>query len=295
MKKHLLLFGALALFVNLTSCKKEGSPATNSKVSEKETKLKVNTLPAPTYVDLALIARKPGENFDTYYASFHGSGVYVIAPFSYDAAKYPGLVNGVPCFGQSMYADNGASIDYQNTGIDGNVFQVTQTLFSYTDYSSIHSDMDKYFKAADAFRKSGATGTGPNIFDYVKNNYTSTNGSVIISVGKLIRVTTGSHWALAEINYPLPGQTPYTIPSTFINVPDPNNASIHYFLQGDKGLITSGNIEYLSNGSYTNGPAISVSGRYFPVTAGSSNYHSIGTVIRTDYSTLAFDQTDNTN
>ncbi len=141
--------GVLTLFLALTSCKKETKISTNAASTDNTSKLKTNTLPAPTYVDLALVARKPGENFDTYHATFHGSSIYLIGPLVYDQAKYPNLVNGVPGFGQSMYGDNYATVDYQNTGPDGNVFGGTQGTMSVTDLSAYHKDLESYFKAVD--------------------------------------------------------------------------------------------------------------------------------------------------
>ncbi|MDN3582365.1 hypothetical protein [Mucilaginibacter flavus] len=245
-------------------------------------------------MDLALVARKPGENFDTYHATFHGSSIYLIGPLVYDQAKYPNLVNGVPGFGQSMYGDNYATVDYQNTGPDGNVFGGTQGTMSVTDLSAYHKDLESYFKAVDTQALSG-NGPIPLIYDYVKQSYPTSSGGILFFTGKVIRVTTGTHIAFADINYPLPAATPYTIPSTFINVPDPNNSSIHYFLQGDKGTISNGHIAYLNGTVYTNGPAIAVSGSYTQVTVGAGDFHSIGTIIRQDNTTFRFDQVDNTN
>jgi hypothetical protein len=257
MKKHLLLLGAFALTMAVSSCKKENSDLAVKATSEAG-KLKVNTLPQPTYYDLELIPRQPGENYDTYYANFHGSNVYIVGPPIYDQAKYPTLVNGVPCFGQSMYSTNEGVIEYQNTGADGNVFEVSQGHMLYTDYSKVNSDLDSYFKAEDAFQKFHNAGAQePSIFSYVSNNYKSTSTSLdlYLFVGKVIRVTTGTHWALAEINYPLPPPSSTTNTSTkFLDgVPDPITGYI-YHIWGFNGLVNKVP------------DAISVAGTYTPTT-----------------------------
>lgn len=298
MKKQLLLLSATILIVGLTSCKKENSKVADSPGGKNGPKLTVNTLPAPTYNELYLIARKPGENYDTYYGTFHGSNVYVVGTPVYDYVRYPTLVNGVPCMAQSMYSDNEGTIDVLNTGPDGNVFQISQGHMSYTDYSQLHTDFDNYFKAQTTWIKAGATGVEPSIFSYVKRDYKSSTSSSdpFLYVGKLIRVTTGSHWALAEIDYPLPSALPTGIPSTFIDVADPTNPAIHYFLQGDKGKISQGNIATQNSaGSWSTGAAIDVSGLYTQVTPGTGDYHSWGSIVRLDHTIFRFDQIANTN
>ncbi|GAA3971947.1 hypothetical protein [Mucilaginibacter dorajii] len=297
MKKQLLLLGAIALFLGLTSCKKE--LAKTADVTKKDSKLSVNTLPAQTYNELTLIPRKAGENYDTYYTTFHGSNVYVTGNALYDQDKYPTLVNGQPCYAESMYSDNEGAIDFFNTGTDGNVFQISQGHWVYTDYTQMVTDFDNYFKAENTYIKNGATGVEPSIFTYVKDNYKSSSGSSLspyLYVGKLIRVTTGSHWAVAELEYPLPSALPVATPSTFIDVADPVNSAIHYFLQGVKGAISQGNIATRNaSGSWSTGAAVDVSGLYFQVTPGSGNYHSMGSIVRPDKTIFRFDQTANTN
>ncbi|WP_184544053.1 hypothetical protein [Mucilaginibacter sp. FT3.2] len=253
MKKNLLLFGALALFFHLTSCKKDiGKPAASTS-TETGSKLKVNTLPAPAYNDLALIPRKPGENFDTYHGYFHGSSVYVVGPPVYDVSKYPTLVNGIPAYAQSMYADNGASIDFQNTGTDGNVFQVTQTQFAYTDRSAIQKDEESYFTAFNSWVQTDQSTAPPTIFTYVKPEYKSATGAgVSIYTGKIICVTSGVHFGLAEINYPLPASSP-TPPATttFLGgVLDPITGHM-YHVWGFNGIVNRVPDALSIKGTYT--------------------------------------------
>ncbi|PWK78690.1 hypothetical protein LX99_01138 [Mucilaginibacter oryzae] len=294
MTKKLFLFGAICLIAGLASCTKELAKTNNLPVSSGNI-VKTNTSTAPTYVDMEIVPRKPGENFDTYHADFKGSSIYLIGPPVYNQAKYPVLVNGIPAYGQGMYGENFATIEYQNLGPDANVFEVSQTLFSYTDVTALHNDMETYLKAVNTWVKNNSTGAQPLISSYIKNSYTVSAGGVNIFTGKVIMVTTGSHVALADISYPLPSAATYGIPSTFIDVPDPANSSTHYFLQGTKGLISSGNVAYLSGTVYTNGPAITVSGSYTQVTPNSGDFHSVGTIIRLDGSIFRFDQVANSN
>jgi hypothetical protein len=255
MKKQLLLLSATILIVGLTSCKKENSKVADSPGSKNGPKLTVNTLPAPTYNELFLIARKPGENYDTYYTTFHGSNVYVTGSPIYDQDKYPTLANGQPCYAQGMYSDNEGAIDFYNTGTDGNVFQISQGHWIYTDYTQMTTDFVNYFNAQNTFIKNGAIGVEPSIFNYVKDNYKSSSNSSLdpyIYIGKLIRVTTGSHWAVAEVNYPLPAAASTTHPTTIFldGVPDPTTGYI-YHIWGYHGLVNRVPDALSVGGSYT--------------------------------------------
>lgn len=294
MKKQLLLLSATILITGLTSCKKENSKLADSPGTKNGPKLIVNTLPAATYNELYLIARKPGENYDTYYGTFHGSNVYVVGTPVYDQVRYPTLANGVPCMAQSMYSDNEGTIDVVNTGPDGNVFQISQGHMLYTDYNQIHSDFYNYFNAENTWIKAGATGVEPSIFSYVKRDYKSSTSSLdpFLYVGKLIRVTTGSHWALAEIDYPKPVASTVKPTDGDLNVTivDPLNPHDYYQLIGEKNQILFA-IKLYDNIAST-GVRVLASGMYARAQPGTVIYHFAGTAIRADGSTFTFNITE---
>lgn len=281
MKKQLLLLSVIALNFALSSCKKDIAAVNGD--TKTTSKLKINTLPAPTYVDLALVPRQPGENYDTYHTNYHGSSIYVVGAPVYDAAKYPTLVNGIPAYAQSMYADNGASIDFQNTGTDGNVFQVTQTLFSYTDQTIIHKDEENYFKAVDQYDKLHDAGAPPpSIFNYVKTNYTSSNGGVLIFTGKIICVTTGSHYALSEINYPLPVSGNSTTIKPGFEVSDPLNPHITYLFNATSGKQYTSALVGVDYNYPAASTSVVTSVTAIQVTPGTPVWRVVGTVTRAD-------------
>jgi hypothetical protein len=78
-------------------------------------------------------------------------------------------------------------------------------------------------------------------------------GRFISVTGKLIRVTTGSHWALASMNYPTPSPIPPASAGKLLGgIYDPNNSSVIYEVYGSSGYVTSGspNVKSVS-GTYT--------------------------------------------
>ena len=280
MKKQLILSGIIALIFLGSSCQKEKAKQVST--TNQADKLKVNTLPVPTYVDLALIPRQPGEDFDTYLATFHGSSIYFVGPPVYDQAKYPNLVNGVPVFAKSMYGDNYATIDFENSGINGNVFGGTQGTMSITDFGAYHKDLENYFKAVDTWATTGMVGPDPLIYNYVKQSYPTSSGGILFFTGKVIRVTTGTHLAFADINYPLPGPTANSVPDLSIIVADNNNPHISYLLKGKNGQITS--VKSGVDNNFIGGATLSASGTYIH-TSGTGIYTVKATIIRPDGTT----------
>lgn len=268
MKKNLIL--SLCVLVGLAACQKENKGVT-SNTSKAKFNLTSNhdvSLP-PAYTDLTLM---PDGSYEGYWNS---CGIKITGNPAWDELKYPSLVNGVPVTAVNFSTyDGSSSIDYVNSGADGNVFQVSQIQVSLSEFnaSGFNSDLGTYWGALDTWVSGGQVGTAPAIGTYVKDTYTTTVGGnqVKTYTGKLIRVTTGSHLAIATQSYPLPTAT--VVPG------NPINYSIH---------DTAYNQNYTVSGSYNeltsakiNSTSYAVSGTYKTTVGVGSTL--VGTIIRAD-------------
>jgi hypothetical protein len=285
MKKQ-LLWCALVLLAGFTSCKKgDLKPVTDPAATAKTTKQKVNTVTAGYYVDLNLQARKPGENFDTYTAAFGATTVTVTGAPSWNTVLYPTLQNGVPT---GISGAAGVSTTAINTWIttDVNSFVVTVGIMSYFDINKFRQNQSDYNSALNTFQSAYASGNTsgslmPLIQNYISKDYSTQPGYQSTSA-KLIRVTTGSHWAIATIDYPTP-----PIPSggnlmTLYTIQDPlHPTGPYYYLNCANGFIYSTQI-----------PGAKASGTYTTAGYHSTVYHFIGTITRADGSEFTFDVTD---
>jgi len=283
MKKNLLL--PLFALLSLAACKKDAEKQPLTSADPKTDSHKTINTVMPTYVDLTLVPRQAGENFDTYQGYWNDCGIKVRGPLVYNAQKYPTLVNGVPVSSMSITTFDGTSaVDYSNTGPDGSVFAVTQVYMGYTDFAGFRSDLNLYFNALDIYNQTDRSGPQPLISDAVKDSYT-TSSSAKTYVGKLIRVTTGSNLAIATYNYALPtSTTPSIQPLGDAVWTDPLDNK-QYLLHGDHGVVTS--CQAIVNG-VASGSTLNVSGSYTANTPNSQNFHIWGSLIRANGSAVNF-------
>jgi hypothetical protein len=237
MKKQ-LLWGMLLLLAGFSSCKKDSfKPVNDESSTGKSTKVNV-VQPTYTYADLALQPRQPGETFDTYKGIWSGQEVKVIGTPSWNQAAYPTLVNGIPALGASYGVYSTGNNITASTGVGQDFFLLTVGVISLPASQKFQQELNAYQTAVTNY-SANPSGPYPSPDTYIENNLT---GPLIVSynvTGKLIRVTTGSHWALASVNYPTP--TPVTPPpplfvgTIHITV---NGSEVYYDLFGKNGVVT---------------------------------------------------------
>ncbi|XHR93975.1 hypothetical protein ACFJIV_27350 [Mucilaginibacter sp. UC70_90] len=263
MKKQ-LLWSMLLLMAGFSSCRKDSFKQVNQTSVGSKDKLRVASASQNYYyVDLLLQPRAPGENYDTYAAMFGLVKIIVTGTPSWNHDLYPNLQNGVPTVVQNVSI--GPGYNAWLTGSD-NSFVVNVGVPSDFNNVAYQNDVNAYDKASSDWQNkflSGAdAGIPPLIWNYVKDNY-STQAGVVTTTGKLIRVTTGSQWAVATINYPAPtvAPPPASVGKLLGGIYDPNNSSVIYEVYGSSGYVTSGspNIKLVS-GTYTatNTPNINI-------------------------------------
>lgn len=237
MKKQ-LLWGLLLFMAGFSSCKKDSFKPVNDE-SAKGKSTKVNTTqPTYTYADLTLQPRQPGENFDTYKGVWSGAEVKMIGTPSWYQAGYPTLVNGIPGLDASYGVYSNGNMISWNVAAGQDFFILSIGTIVLPDLQAFQKDVDNYMKARDNYEKLGGQTQVPLASDYIKDSYTTGMGGYITVTGKLIRVTTGSHWALASINYPTPPPVTPPAPKFVGAVPDPNDNTLVYDVYGTNGNIT---------------------------------------------------------
>jgi hypothetical protein len=223
-------------------------------------------------------------NSDGSYTAYWNDCLIRVTNPAWDQVKYPTLVNGVPVLAGSLNTYDGtSSVDVANSGFDGNVFQVTQIYVSLITFNTdaFNSDLSSYDSSLQTWMNNGQTGTRPNIGTYIKDSYTMTVGTdqVKTYTGKLIRVTTGSHLAIATMSYALP--TAQTVSNNLTGGMIYDAAYNQYYsIKGSDNIITSA---IRSTVSYP------VSGTYQMESNGIISL--IGTIIRADGSKFTFDTT----
>jgi len=288
MKKQ-LLWGVLLLAAGFTSCKKDSfKPVNNESGTGKNTKVNVVQ---HDYVDLVLQPRQPGVTYDTYKCVYSGTEVTVTGSASWSTVKYPTLTNGVPAFGLGYSAANPNAVSFY-TSYDEDFFTLSIATVSVPNIQALQADIQKYNHAIDVWNAKNSVDPAffplnpyPLSYDYIKPTYTDPNTGVVNATGKLIRVTTGSHLALAPVDYPTPSIAPPSLPGTYAYIKDDLYPSITYELHGDKGIYSS--IGTILNTSTT----VSVYATY-SATSTPGIYHSVGTITRVDGSRFTFDNTE---
>jgi hypothetical protein len=276
------------MLLSLGACKKDASnvnQAPSATLKPRSLQLSHN------YIDMTLMPKPAGQLYDTYQGVWQGLQITVIGPLSWDFQKYPTLVNGVPLVGASINTSIGSDsyVSEQNSGPDGNVFAGSEGVLSGGNYAQFQSSLDNYYNALDNYFDANASGTPPLIGDYVSSSYASLPGFVVFT-GKLIRVTTGSNVAIADISYPLPvAAISTTIPNVGLTLFDPDtvgHAGIEYYINGVTGTMKSATA--VKNGGA--GVNVVVSASYTKQYG--AVYHCWGTIIRTDGTSFSFDFTE---
>ncbi len=266
------------MLVALAACQKENKGVTSAP-KVKLTAKHDASLP-PAYTDLTLMSD------GSYEGVWNACGIRVTNP-AWDQVKYPSLVNGVPVTAESMTTyDGSSSIDAANTGTSGNVFQVSKIIGSlvYTAFNStdFHSGISNYSAAVKAWISGGQHGAVPDISTYILDTYTKTVGTDMVKTytGKLIRVATGSHLAIATLSYALPSANSVNPDAMSVSIYDPADPQYPYSVHSSYHVITSAtkaNINYNATGTMVPG-----SGGVIAVT---------GTIIRADGTTFEFNTT----
>ncbi|MEB0263795.1 MULTISPECIES: hypothetical protein [unclassified Mucilaginibacter] len=299
MKNKKILFAMATLFV-LISCQKEKAVKTVVPDQTQATINKIKVMANVDYVELQLMTRQLGESFDTYTATYNGCAIKLIGPGSYDFRKYPNLVNGVPVVAASLSTTDGTSfIQTVNSGVDGNVFEVTQGYMGGLPTTSFVGDFKTYLTALSTWLQSNSTGGQPLLGSYVSTSYSGPGYSKTYT-GKIIRITQGSHLAIANMNYPLPPPIPPNnspIPIQNLGdavVPDEADPTKSYLLHGSGGNITE--CWLMVNNYYPNtNIKLTVNGTYTTQIPGSQDFHMWGSIIRADGSISKFNLQQQTN
>ncbi|WP_121808566.1 hypothetical protein [Mucilaginibacter kameinonensis] len=245
MKKQ-LLWGVLLFAAGFSSCQKDSFKPVNDE-SGKGKSTKVNVVqPTYYYADLVLQPRQPGETFDTYKTSWGAADIKVTGTPSWNTVKYPNLQNGVPAFGAAYGAYVGVNgVEFNIVG-EEDVITVSAGSTPYFNFQAFHKDLSTYQDSLEKWHKTNDPkpnpdlNTYPLIYTYVKLSYTDPTAHIITTTGKLIRVTTGSHLAIATIDYPLPAAQGSTVtyPTFLGGVPHPDNPNQYYHIFGHDGKIT---------------------------------------------------------
>lgn len=229
MKKQ-LLWGAALLLSGITACKKSdfGSNQANASKTIK------TDVAAPNYVELQPYPNTPG----TYFATF-GEAQLVVSGLYYDSRQYPTFREGIPAFGSVSIPgpNNISSLVTDESPTLGKTFVVTTIHQTFTDYSAVHGDLHRYVIDWKVWAESGMpTDSQPIMSNYIKSTYTGSDGNIITTSGKLITITTGSKWAIANGDYKVP--KPIIAEHLLGAVTDPSNSNTVYYLYGLNSNIT---------------------------------------------------------
>jgi hypothetical protein len=272
------------MLTGLAACQKESSNVNTNAPNLNASIMKPAVGTQPSVAAMTLVAP------NTYQALWHGIGVQLTYP-AYDMGKYPTVVDGIPVTPETMsvYGSVAASLSGVNTSGSGNVFSVWVPVIGGIPSPSFQSDADSYMQLWNNWFSAGSSGAEPQLASNVQTSYSGEGGSVTYT-GKVIKVTTGSGIALADVTYPLP--TASTTPPAINDlvqgfvVTDPNNSSLSYYILGTKGIVTS------AQPIAHNGGANLVANGYYTIPAGITTAQ--GTVIRADGSTFTFNSTQDT-
>lgn len=276
------------IVAGLSSCQKDKSAPSSTNLANKSVSATKYTTPSGTYTDMVLVSQNP----DVYACTWHGIHIQATGSIVYNIAQYPTLVNGVP-----VDCTNVSSTDLNtNSSATSAAFTVTAAVSSFSNSAAFDADLNNYFSALGTWEDAGMTGAAPEIGTYVKSSYTTSSG-ITTYTGKLIRVLTGTHLAVADLGYPVPTPTVPAqnalLPSAFMVV-DSTNLSIGYEIHGTNGNISSYKTFTKVGTTWTGGSTTSgVANGTF--TSSNYVYHCIGTIIKSDGSTQNFDMSYNPN
>jgi hypothetical protein len=273
MKKQLTI--SLLTLLSLAACKKEksnpGFVAEQKEPAAKEKKIIVSTV-APNYVELWPDVNHPG----SYSATFNDAQLYFTNVY-YDNIQYPNGGNGIPAHGNvSLVTSPYSLLEQEDLPISGNTIVVATIINAFTDYQALHKDLHTYGAAWQNWVESGMVPSDQPMYrDYIKDSYTVGNSTINTKTARLVHITTGSGWALANADYVNNAPAlPPAIRRGYLIDPLTN---IKYWLKGRNNQLTS-----------AEGTGVSVVGTYtsIPNTGG---FHFHGTFTRADGTTFNFD------
>ena len=283
----------VAIFL-FSACSKETQTTNKTNFSNNFT----SVVTQPSYTDMVLQPRQPGENFDTYEAYWNNCLIKATGPLYYDMVKYPGLLNGVPVIPNEISTYDGTSrIGWLDTPTDGVGFEVTQTYLGGLPSTGYQTDFNAYTDLwrtwVNQFFNGQNPGPEPTLASTIKTSY-SGPASQITYTGKFIRVTTGSGLAIAPVSYPLPQKqsVPKVINLVVIAYDDSAHANVCYKLHGSNGNFTYADKGTVINGvfDFSSNVTVTAVGSYSQVTG--YVYHYTGTITRSDGTLLPFDTTE---
>ncbi|QEM13591.1 hypothetical protein [Mucilaginibacter rubeus] len=209
MKKQ-LLWGVLLLAAGFSSCKKDSfKPVNDESAKGKSTKVNV-AQPPSSYSDLVLQPRQPGETFDTYKCVFAGTEVKVMGTPTWNQSAYPTLVNGIPALGASYGVYTNANLILASTGVGQDFFSLSIFGINGLEWGTKFRDALELYQYAVATYTPSSGAPYPSPDTFIGSDFTSHADTYTVT-GKLIRVTTGSHWALATVDYPTPAPSSQVI------------------------------------------------------------------------------------
>lgn len=244
MKKQLLL-GLMAITMGLSACKKDIAKAPET--TPANVKQKVNVA-APTYVELQPYPNQPG----TYFTPYAGITL-IVTNLHYDNILYPPATvkEGTPALGllSIMETNVQSSLTINDDFHAGTAFTVNTVEQNFTNYQALRTNLQQYSTALSNFLMNGV-GSYPFPSDFIKTTYSSGTSSIITTPGRLICLTTGSHWAIAPNDYVPPATVPTA--RNLGAIIDPNDSNITYFVYGLNGNITKiGTNARSATGTYT--------------------------------------------
>lgn len=266
----------LLLVAGFSSCQKDSFKPVNDE-SGKGKSTKVNVVqPTYTYADLALQPRQPGENFDTYKGIWSGQEVKVIGTPVWNQAAYPTLLNGIPATGASYDVYSNGNLITASTGVGQDFFALTVGVISGLEWGTkFREDLKKYETAVAAYDPSTSPPPVPSPGTFLPNTLYKDATSYTVT-GKLIRVTTGSHWALATVDYPTPAPSNQVITNDISFIKD----DIQYSLKTSGNTIIGVSLINGTTPPYTQIPAKGASGTCIAVDQ--ENYNINVTIILTN-------------
>jgi hypothetical protein len=238
----------IALSMGMYSCQKETAKTltngeaikpSNSSVVRKTSFVTSNDY---YYIDLDLLPRASGENFDTFHCLWNDADIFV-TNVNWDGATYPTVYTGTNTSIQP-------TIDYiTQSGMTGTLFTVTiPTLCGAPNFTNLHADIDRYVTAM-SYTNIVANGL-PNSGDYIANDYGNSNCPQTTFKLKLIKSTTSATgYAVAVLDYP----SVYHVPNVTTVQGYITSNGTNYYVSGIHGAVTGvivGNNTVQATGSY---------------------------------------------
>jgi len=136
----------LLFMTGFSSCQKDSFKQVNQTSVGSKDKLRVAATNPGTYSELTLLARQPGETFDTYVGNWGGVSIKMQATPTWNHDQYPNLVNGVPCTGGGYTVGDLNQIATSTAG-GQDFFIVGVATATFTARQLFNSDVTTYINA----------------------------------------------------------------------------------------------------------------------------------------------------